>query len=237
MQSALFELREVSDLLSRSVETGALPAIEIDLALSKLRNVYELLLIIQKSEIHSPAKPAVVPVAPPEKEITPAEELASAKKTARPKPLPPVSKPKSDPVQIIKAVPAETTGPAENLQETARKPEILGEKFSRQGKIIHDAISESSGMSRKDLSSLHQSRPLKNIEEAIGINDRFLFIKELFGGESERYTQTMTELNSAVDFNEAYRYIEQNFSWDQESEAVQKLLELVRRRHIPRQDE
>jgi hypothetical protein len=76
-----------------------------------------------------------------------------------------------------------------------------------------------------------QSSPLNDIFTAIVINDRFLLIKELFNDDSSLYKSTLDKLNSAENFNSAIEYLDSNYKWDFENPTVQKLLELIRRRH------
>jgi hypothetical protein len=110
--------------------------------------------------------------------------------------------------------------------------EIIGEKFQDNKKLLNEAHNERSHKNQKDLSSVMQSKPIQSIESAIGINDKFLFIKELFNGNAQQYKETLEQLNNSADFNTAVQYMEQQFNWEMESEAVMKLLDLLRRRYI-----
>ena len=62
--------------------------------------------------------------------------------------------------------------------------------------------------------------------------DRFLFVRELFSGDSESFNKTIHIINNAANFNEAFNYIHNTYSWDLDAEPAQKLLDLVRRRFI-----
>ena len=106
----------------------------------------------------------------------------------------------------------------------------LGEKMVNSKTFMNESLARS--QEKKDLASVLQSKPIKNIESAIGLNDKFLFVRELFKGDSELYTKTIARLNAASDFNDAYNFINNNFNWDMDSYPVQKLLELVRRKLI-----
>ena len=117
-------------------------------------------------------------------------------------------------------------------KKTEVKPEILDEKSADQRKSVHELHSESAQKRQSQIGTVLHSKPILNIEDAIGVNDKFLFIRELFNSNASRYKETIDALNNASDFNSAYSYIEKNFDWDFENEAAQKLLELVRRRHI-----
>ena len=117
-------------------------------------------------------------------------------------------------------------------KKTEVKPGIPDEKSADQRKSVHELHSESAQKRQSQIGTVLHSKPIHNIEDAIGVNDKFLFIRELFSSNASRYKETIDALNNASDFNSAYSYIEKNFDWDFENEAAQKLLELVRRRHI-----
>lgn len=71
--------------------------------------------------------------------------------------------------------------------------------------------------------------PLKNIRDGIGLNDRFLYIRELFDNDAEKYEKTIAALNEFSAIGEAVDYLKQNFKWNK-TEASQKFLALVKRR-------
>ena len=73
--------------------------------------------------------------------------------------------------------------------------------------------------------------PLSDISSAIGLNDRFLFTRELFGSNPKLFFETLQEINRAGSLDSALNYLQENFSWDPESEAVAAFLLLVRRRY------
>ena len=68
-----------------------------------------------------------------------------------------------------------------------------------------------------------------DIRQAVSIGDRFLFQRELFGGNAEKLQQTLTELNSLHSFDEAVAFIER-FGWDKQSPTHELFLNVLRRR-------
>ena len=65
------------------------------------------------------------------------------------------------------------------------------------------------------------------------LNDKFLYIKELFSNDGNLYKQTIEVLDNAGDFNSAVKYIDEHFEWDFSDFQVQKIIELVHRRYMP----
>ncbi len=75
------------------------------------------------------------------------------------------------------------------------------------------------------LTALHQSFPL---------NDRMLFIRELFQGSGEKFSEALTHLDAAGSYSEALEVAADyanTFSWDLESGTVNGFVNMIKRRH------
>lgn len=68
-----------------------------------------------------------------------------------------------------------------------------------------------------------------DIRQAVSIGDRFLFQRELFGGNAEKLQQTLTELNALHSFDDAVAFIER-FGWDRQSPTYELFTNVLRRR-------
>jgi hypothetical protein len=108
-------------------------------------------------------------------------------------------------------------------KKTVIEPRTLSDTF-RGKPTLHESLA-------KDGNTLAQVKPVKDIMTAIGINDRFTFIRELFNGDSSAFETTIDTLNTASGFNGAYNYLVGHFNWDMKSEVVQHLLEIISRKH------
>ena len=75
----------------------------------------------------------------------------------------------------------------------------------------------------------YQIIPIKSIWDGIGINDRILFVRELFDNDSSKFETAVTALNQAANIQEAVNYLKMNFKW-RKTEASQNFLILVKRR-------
>jgi hypothetical protein len=80
--------------------------------------------------------------------------------------------------------------------------------------------------------TLSQASMVTSLQAAIGVNDRFTFIRELFMNNEAAYNNAVGILNDAPSFNDAYNYMKQHFDWDMDSEIVQQLLNIIRRKFI-----
>jgi hypothetical protein len=106
--------------------------------------------------------------------------------------------------------------------------EIIADKYQSSQNYINQAIA--SKQTRDDLTTRMRSRPISDLRNSIGLNDKFLFIKEIFKGRPENYNQCIDDLNKAASFEEALDIAKGKYSLDEKNEAVKKLLALVKRK-------
>lgn len=74
--------------------------------------------------------------------------------------------------------------------------------------------------------------PVDDIRKAIGIADRFLFQRELFGNDQNAFNQTLDTINSLTSFDEAHQYLCGAFAWDESDPTVDNFIHIVHRRFI-----
>ncbi len=72
--------------------------------------------------------------------------------------------------------------------------------------------------------------PVADIRKAISLGDRFLFQRELFAGNGELMTKTIEKLNGLSSLEEAMEYITKHFNWDNESQAYELFVNILKRR-------
>lgn len=111
----------------------------------------------------------------------------------------------------------------DNEPEINEMASRLGDSFLK-GKSINDLVSDQNKLEFK-----LSNRPVHSIRSAIGINDRFQYIRELFDGDVEKFNDTVTSLDSMTHIREAVHYLRQNFRW-KKTETSLKFVNLVKRR-------
>ncbi|MBN2212997.1 MAG: hypothetical protein JW723_02030 [Bacteroidales bacterium] len=234
-------IKELDEIVSGFAGLEKIPAVDLDLVLDKTRNIYEVLLLLKKAVAGS----SPGPTEPPKK--VKAESLPEEMHSSNPE-EPHLSKgektrKESDGGQDIMEPETPRSIDSKETPDTPDKikepdedtPRILSDRFKKQTTSLNENMIQSKGI--YDLSTRLQTKPISNIQNAIGLNDKFLFINELFDGETDKYNQTIEILNNATHFNEAYNYLVEKFQWDMDSEPVQKILDLIRRKLIVRKDE
>lgn len=109
--------------------------------------------------------------------------------------------------------------------------------------LVHDGttqqqkdLNEHYREDREEWSQTLQSTPIENLNNAIGINDRYLFISELFRGDESMYERSIVTLNKFHDFNQAHAWSERELrlklGWDIDNPITQQFEQLVKRRFM-----
>jgi len=115
-------------------------------------------------------------------------------------------------------------------EETKRKKELHESIATDNSASLNDRLKQS----QTELSDALQDSPIKDLKKGIGINDRFLFIKELFRGDETMYERSIKTINGFSIFPEAEYWIKRELKlklgWDDRNETVKQFDQLVRRR-------
>jgi len=130
----------------------------------------------------------------------------------------------------IKDVPTLTHQiPQEARNKEARKD--LNDAMGREsGPSLNDALKGQ----QRELSAVLTDAPIRDLRKAIGINDRYVFISELFRGDEIMYERSIKTINNFSIYQEAYYWMERELklklAWDEDRKSAQLFYQLVRRR-------
>jgi hypothetical protein len=89
----------------------------------------------------------------------------------------------------------------------------------------------------RELSEKLAERPIEDLKKGIAINEKLLFIRELFGGNNIIFDDALTAMNNFSGFEQAKNYMVQNcvnrFGWLEKSKAdhAKDFIRIVRRRY------
>jgi hypothetical protein len=105
------------------------------------------------------------------------------------------------------------------------KPEnaVIGETFQKE-RSLNDSIGEN-----KSMESNMTNSPITSLRAAIGLNDRFIFIREIFNNNSDKYNTVIDTLDKMERIQEAVEYLKANLSMEK-NEASLKFVDLLKRR-------
>ena len=168
------------------------------------------------------------PVATPEPKIEPAPaELERQQPEIREShEFRPVAEPVVAAVAPVQQPEPEEESEFEEVEIAAPAGAVLGDVINHNVQTLADTIAPHRGAA----SELRRGEPVADLRRAIGINDKFLLIRDLFGGDGEAYEQAIGTLNAFDDFDECMIYIAENYAWNPNSDGAKFMMELLERK-------
>ncbi|MFT3908710.1 MAG: hypothetical protein QM737_04745 [Ferruginibacter sp.] len=209
------ELLHIKATTAPTEETPAAVAIDMPVAFENAETTDEPkeeekiieLLIVDEAEI--------------EAELEEIKRNAEAKNAMSAQNKPPINfDPVEDTPTLIHQRPADAK-PRKELHET------IGGK---SGDSLNDKLKQS----KLELSDALQDVPIKDLKKAININDRYLYISELFRGDEVMYERSIKTINGFAIYPEAEYWIKRELKlklgWDDSAPIVKQFDQLVKRR-------
>jgi hypothetical protein len=119
-----------------------------------------------------------------------------------------------------------------DVEQPIARPTSIGETFKSERPSLNEIVSgfkpdESIGMKL-------QNESVSDLMKAIDMNNKFLFVKELFRGNGSAFTEEINKLNSHSKLDAAIRYldkIKEKYQWDEKSEAYNQLYHLILKKY------
>lgn len=113
--------------------------------------------------------------------------------------------------------------------------------LSQRSREVNDVIgSSTTSLNDKlksdvaDLKSALNDTPVRDLRKAIGVNDRYVFINQLFRGDEVMYERSLKTINGFRILPEAEYWMERELKvklgWDENREATRHFYQLVKRR-------
>lgn len=105
----------------------------------------------------------------------------------------------------------------QKADETVIEDRILGEKLQSTvgAETLHERLGGGSA---------------ENIREMLALNDRFLLLRELFGGNVVLMEQTLDDVNRLNSYDESIALLNSRFDWELQKEEVQYFFKLIAQR-------
>jgi hypothetical protein len=207
------DLREAGEIIDDLKKYPGVPALQVELARSKCKSAAEIIALLKTiQKTHSQDE---------------TEVYAHPESTLKETPLP-------DKQQSIKQESVsqpKVNKKVRSSQTSGKKSEsaIIADTFSHLSSKLNDQLG-SLREAEDDISDFLKSQPLTNLSEAIGINDKFLFIREIFKGNQESYNQAISKLDEVESLADARAVIISYTGENKENEAAKLLLDLVKRK-------
>lgn len=230
-------LKELSSSLAEKLEqlnNGQLNRNEVEALTDQARELYERLVIIRfKSyEGHSDIE---------NKLEKPEEEVVHVESTDQ-------KAEEDDKVDELMMFDFTATEETIEEEETVEKPEedLVSEESVEEKQVevpenkprqeaIDKSLNDNFKKEDGSVAGKFEKAPIKDLKEHIGINRKFLYVNELFGGDSVAYNSAIEKLNAGGSKDAAFSLIgelKSSQKWDKESPTVAGFIELVERRYL-----
>lgn len=167
-----------------------------------------------------------------EKKITGIEEIAVRIKAEEER-IQKVISEKEAHTPVAPAEPVSSTHPEEQQEPVEQPPVACVAKEKEQPTLHQESVvstpkqEEKHGLSLKEML---EKKTLSDFRKSFSLNDRFLFKKELFGGDEVKMTKVIGDLNEMSSMQEAMDYIQSELSWDKDNPYVEDFLSRLEKR-------
>ncbi|HOU95561.1 MAG TPA: hypothetical protein PLN06_02920 [Bacteroidales bacterium] len=246
------DLREVRDIIDDFKNYQGVPPLQVELAKLKCKSAEEAILLLKTFK---PEDVSAVPKRSPypqEKEISVDETLIEiSDEEFLPENEQKFCATKVDADQhenvtkehaAINVAKTESAGgdsvSSVEQSPSERKPDIYSKEKESEYQIFADKFSgtqttlldQFASKASNETSHLIMGRSISSLTDAIGINDRFLFIREIFGGDSRTYDEVISRLDQSTSFNEARAILFSYTGEHEDNEYIRQLLDFVKRK-------
>ena len=109
--------------------------------------------------------------------------------------------------------------------EPRERGTVLGEVIGG-GPVLGETIPAAASVA----SEIVRREPIADLREAIGINDKFLLVRDLFAGDQQACDRAIDRLNGFDDLDDCLVFIAETYDWNPASEGAKLLVELLERK-------
>ena len=232
----LKDLNEINDLFSEK-DTGEFDQLELEFIQTRLKGAIKLVQIfadrdktdsVQEMEIGKTVVQETIREEVTEKETIVEMSTVTEKLEENTEPeiaqetIAEIREGKEEIIKETVEEPGDVEFEEEIIENTDKR---LADVFTKE-KSVNDLLADAN-----KLENVLSNRPVKSIQSAIGINDRFQYIRELFEGKADEFVKTVEELDRMSDLKEAVQFLQGNYKW-KKNETSLKFVNLIKRRFL-----
>jgi hypothetical protein len=205
------DLNEATEIIDDLKGYQGVPYLQVELAKSRCRSAAQMIALLKDHPGSGDNRPEFKPQEKP-REASPIPQVHIAEQPAEP--------------EIPQA--RDTVPEIERPVKIAVESSIIADQFSN----MPESFNEKLGYLKhdEDITDILKSKPVSSLTEAIGINDKFLFIREIFNGSLESYNNAITRLEAAPGLDEARGIISSFTDIPAENETMKQLMDLLKRK-------
>lgn len=102
---------------------------------------------------------------------------------------------------------------------------VLGEVMGNGGETLADAYAKNNH--NTDVATVIGSGKVNGLRSSIGINDKFLMVRDMFGGDNDAYEAAVNDMERFNDLDEALLHIHETYDWNPNSDGVKFFIDLL----------
>jgi len=145
---------------------------------------------------------------------------------------PPLTEP--EPVKETAVAEVKKETPPVEPQKAPEPEKVKTEAAAEEPMTINQRIMAQMNKTSRAAEHLH-TQPITDLKQAINLNDKLSYIKDLFNGYNLAYSEAVDILNRFSSFKEAEDFLKSNYAvknhWDTKQATADKFYELLRRRY------
>ncbi len=112
------------------------------------------------------------------------------------------------------------------------EPASVNEKYSSSQETLNDQLNVDQSST---VASAHEARKIDNILGNISVNQRYMFVNELFSGDTGQFTEAFEGLEKYNSYQEALDALRDSYAgthnWDLDSTSYRELLDILNKRY------
>ena len=227
--------KEIADLINRIKEQSdrigmqrEIPQSELDLILHRIEELHRRTIVWSylnelPEEVHTP--PPVVPVTPPVASPLPpvVPQEMTTEQVERNKEQAEKYEVASDPEPVVKNNPV-TEQKMPQTPEPPKQPEPEKVPVPKTEQPVQPPVQKA---------ELPVTKQLKDVKTFIGFNEKLMYIRQVFKGDSAAYDAAIVQFNSISSWDEAQAFLSvlaEEYKWSKHDEPVEIFTQTVKRR-------
>lgn len=129
-------------------------------------------------------------------------------------------------IEVEKPVREEPATTPHTVADSADRNITLADAIAPNTQTLADTIAAPAPLAEEITAS-----KIVSLSDGVGLNDKFLMIRDLFDGDEEAYEQAISDLDAEEDMDGCMVYIAENFEWNPNLEGAKFIMQLLSRKH------
>lgn len=146
-------------------------------------------------------------------------------------PAPRTLRPSLEKPELVTQVQPKKVEPIKQAVRTENEPRSLNDKLTNATQTLND---KGVAVKTKTLLDSHGKSKINSLRSGVSLNQRFLFINNLFAGNQEAYQKVMESLDGCISLSDAKNHVTHQISvqyqWDNNSAEAEEFYDLLERK-------